>query len=325
MYAPNPPPRRLQGETIATGLRFPEGPIALGDGSVLVVELARGTLTRIGRDGITDVVAHVGGGPNGAAIGHDGHCYVCNNGGSIWSEEGGVLRPVGIADGYTSGSIQRVDLRTGHVETLYTHCNGLPLKAPNDLVFDRWGGFWFTDFGRTYERVRDTGAVYYARSDGSSIRQVIFPIQAPNGIVLSPDGATLYVSETDTARLWAYPISGPGEVQLAPWPSPNGGSIVIGMPGYQRFDSMAVEECGNICIACLVNAGVLVVSPHGEVVDFLAVDDPFCTNLCFGRDDLKTAFVTLSGSGQLLAVAWERKGLDVSADVWSQAYQGPTD
>lgn len=303
------PTGALEGEVIASGLRFPEGPVALADGSVLVVELERGTLTRV-HDGSVDVVAHVGGGPNGAAIGPDGHCYVCNNGGSIWTttEPGGVLRPIGIAPGYKNGAIQRVDMRTGSVETLYTHCDGLPLKAPNDLVFDGSGGFWFTDFGRTYDRVRDAGAVYYARADGSSIQQVIFPIHAPNGIALSPDGASLYVTETETARLWSYPVIAPGEVELEPWPSPNGGKLVIGTPGYQRFDSIALEASGNVCIACLVDAGVLVVSPAGEVVEFLRATDTFCTNLCFGGADLQTAYVTLSGYGQLLAVPWRRKG-----------------
>jgi len=67
-------------KVIAEGLRFPEGPIAMADGSVLLVEIARGTLSRV-RDGRVEVVADLGGGPNGAAIGPDGACYVCNNGG----------------------------------------------------------------------------------------------------------------------------------------------------------------------------------------------------------------------------------------------------
>jgi sugar lactone lactonase YvrE len=66
--------------TVVTGLFFPEGPIALTDGSVLVVEIARSTLTRVDPDGETSVVAECGGGPNGAAIGPDGAVYVCNNG-----------------------------------------------------------------------------------------------------------------------------------------------------------------------------------------------------------------------------------------------------
>ena len=93
---------------VATGLRFPEGPIALPDGDVLLVEIARGTLTRVTASGGKTVVAQLGGGPNGAAIGPDGACYVCNNGGFRWGEdELFSLRPTGQADDYAGGSIDR--------------------------------------------------------------------------------------------------------------------------------------------------------------------------------------------------------------------------
>ena len=63
---------------LAEGLQFPEGPVALDDGSVLLVEIAAGTLTRIAADGTKTVAARPGGGPNGAAIGPDGRGYVAN-------------------------------------------------------------------------------------------------------------------------------------------------------------------------------------------------------------------------------------------------------
>jgi gluconolactonase len=99
---------KLQGEVIATGLRFPEGPIAMPDGSVIVVELEGGTLTRVLPNGHKQVVAEPGGGPNGAALGPDGHVYVCNNGGFSWRTDEGFTRPTGPAADYTGGSIQRV-------------------------------------------------------------------------------------------------------------------------------------------------------------------------------------------------------------------------
>ena len=71
-------------KVVTRGLRFPEGPVALAGGSVLVVEIARGTLTRVHPDGRQSIVAQLGGGPNGAAIGSDGACYICNNGGFSW-------------------------------------------------------------------------------------------------------------------------------------------------------------------------------------------------------------------------------------------------
>src|SRR6478609_11092015 len=98
---------KLQGEVLASGLEFPEGPVAMPDGSVLVVEIAGGRLTRVLPNGELRNVADLGGGPNGAALGPDGHCYVCNNGGFSWRTDAGFTRPTGPADGYDGGSIQR--------------------------------------------------------------------------------------------------------------------------------------------------------------------------------------------------------------------------
>src|SRR5271166_4723876 len=95
--------------TIATGLRFPEGPVAMKDGSVVLVEIERQTVTRVRPDGSTEVVAHTGGGPNGLAVGPDGAFYVCNNGGFQWRTEENLLRPAMASSDYVSGSIQRVD------------------------------------------------------------------------------------------------------------------------------------------------------------------------------------------------------------------------
>ena len=200
---------KLQGEVMATGLQFPEGPIAMPDGSVLVVEIAAGRLTRVYPNGEMKVVAEVGGGPNGAALGPDGHCYICNNGGFSWRTDEGFKRPTGAASDYRGGAIQRVNLETGAVQTLYTHCGDIALHGPNDIVFDRDGGFWFTDFGKTFEDRIMRGSVYYARIDGSHIQCVAHPVLTPNGVGLSPDGRTLYVSETETSRLWSYPVHRP--------------------------------------------------------------------------------------------------------------------
>src|SRR6056300_1193472 len=127
-------------KVIAKGLKFPEGPIWMDDGSIILVEIARGTLSRALPSGEINVVANLGGGPNGAAIGPDGYCYVCNNGGFTWRTDAGYSRPTGVPEDYVCGSIQKVNIDTGAVETLYTGCDGDPLYGPNDIVFDADGG-----------------------------------------------------------------------------------------------------------------------------------------------------------------------------------------
>lgn len=296
---------------IASGLLFPEGPVALPDGSVLVVEIKRGTLTRIAPDGSTSVVASPGGGPNGAAIGPDGLCYLCNNGGFAWTPEGDEtgLRPVGIAQDYSGGRIERINLETGTIEVLYTEGGAGPLRGPNDLVFDGLGGFYFTDLGKVRAREQDRGAVYYARADGTAIREVVFPIFTPNGIGLSPDGGTLYVAETETARLWAFDLAGPGVIERCPWPSPHGGRLVAGPGGHRRFDSLALDAAGNICVATLVEGAIITFSPDGTLLRRVPMPERWPTNICFGGPDLQTAYITLSSTGRLVSMPWERPGL----------------
>ena len=300
---------KLKGRVLAKGLKFPEGPVAMPDGSVLVVEIQGQRLMRVLPNGDLKVAAHLGGGPNGAALGPDGCCYVCNNGGFSWRTDDGFTRPTGESADYTGGCIQRVNLADGKVETLYTHCDGVPLRGPNDIVFDAHGGFWFTDFGKKLADRLLLGGLYYARTDGSFIRRAAFPFMTPNGIGLSPDGKTLYAAETETSRLWSYPVLGPGELQLQPFPSPNGGQLVHGLPGYQRFDSLALEESGNICVATLVRGGISVFSPDGKLVEFHEAPEGYCTNICFGGPERRTAYITLSGYGQLFEAEWPRPGL----------------
>lgn len=301
-------------QEIAGGLRFPEGPIAMPDGSLLLVEIEGRTLTRVAVDGRVERLARLQGGPNGAAIGPDGKVYLCNNGGFKWhdSAEHGI-RPIGQADDYAGGWIETVDLATGRVERLYERTEAGPLRGPNDLVFDRQGGFWFTDHGKTRARDVDRGSVYYAKADGSSIREIIFPLWSPNGIGLSADERTLYVAETFTGRIWAFDLSGPGEIAPHPWPhSPQGGRLVAGLPGYQNLDSLALDSAGNLCVATLSNGGITVVSPCGTDIEHIPLPDAMTTNLCFGGPALRTAFITLSSTGKLVSMAWPRPGLPLN-------------
>jgi gluconolactonase len=307
----SPATSRPAARVLAAGFQFPEGPIARPDGSVLLVEIRRGTLTRVDLAGGVEVVARLGGGPNGAAIGPDGRVYVCNNGGFEWHERRGMVVPGNQPADYAGGSIQAVDLASGKVETLYRRCGDVALRGPNDLVFDRSGGFWFTDNGKSRARERDRTGVFYARPDGSSIVEAIFPVEAPNGLGLSPAEDRLYVAETVTGRVFWWELDGPGTIRPNPR-SPNGGHFLAGVGGLQMFDSMAIEENGNVCVATLINGGVTVISPDGAIVEHVPTGDPLTTNVCFGGRDRRTAYVTLSGGGRLVAIDWPRPGLPLA-------------
>ena len=299
----------LEFRVIAEELEFPEGPVALPDGSVLVVEIKRGAITRVLPGGSKETVSIPGGGPNGLAIGPDGRCFVCNNGGFQWHVDETGIRPTLQPDDYSGG---RIDLESGRVEVLYTEADGLPLSGPNDIVFDDHGGFYFSDLGKVRAKDQDRGRVLYGLADGGGVKTVAAPIEMPNGVGLSPDGQSLYVAETPTARLWVFDLTAPGEISSHPWPSPHGGRFVAGSADYQRFDSLAVEADGRGCVATLVNGGISVISPDTGHVEHIAFPDRYTTNICFGGENLSTAYITLSQSGRLIEVPWPRSGLGLA-------------
>ena len=297
-------------EIVAEGLRFPEGPIWMKDGSIILCEIESGRIVRVRADGAKEVVAVTGGGPNGAAIGPDGALYVCNNGGIKFFEHDGLMMSLAeTSDDYNGGSIDRVDLITGKVDRLYESCDGRRLSAPNDIVFDKDGGFWFSDLGKHFEHHTDYGALCYAKADGSMIKRVV-PRIHPNGVGLSPDGKTLYAALTYEHIVLGFDIVGPGELKE--------GNILPGwlagsLPNRRMPDSLAVTQDGRICVGVVLSEpGVDMVDPAtGEVIHY-DFPDLATTNICFGGADMQDAWVTLSTSGRLAKVRWDRPGLPLA-------------
>jgi gluconolactonase len=201
-----------------------------------------------------------------------------------------------------TGSIDRVDLKTGEITSIYTEFEGDHLCGPNDIVFDRAGGFWFTDLGKQRRREIDKGAVYYAQPDGSSIQRMLDNVDHANGCGLSPDGNTLYVAQTTTGRLWAYDLDEPGVLKS------RRGRCIANTLG--SLDSLAVEEDGTVVVAALPD-GLLIVRPDGSQT-VLPIEGPLTTNVAFSRGEENIAYVTESGTGSLLAIDWPRSGLELA-------------
>jgi len=295
---------------VAEGLRFPEGPIALADERVLVVEIEGMTLTAVLPNGQSEVIAELNGGPNGAAVGPDGWVYVCNSGGWLYTDEklesGTIRRNTG--QNPRRGWIERVRLSDGSVERLHAEYDGTPLGSPNDIVFDEHGGYYFTDYGKRSASTLEIGSLYYAPAGDSSLIKCVGALITPNGLGLSADGKTLYVAETLTRRLWAFDLAGPGRIAAKPWPSSNGGRLVAGLPDNNLLDSMALDARGRVCVACLYNGGIWTISADGSERRHTALPDLMTTNVCFGGKDLRSAFVTLSSTGRLGRLRWDIPG-----------------
>jgi gluconolactonase len=295
---------------VVEGLEFPEGPVAMADGSVLVAEIKGRRVSRVRPDGSKEVLVETGGGPNGLAIGPDGALWIADNGGSFaWHEEMGITVPGPTPPDHEGGSIRRFDFASGRLETVFEGCDdSRRLIGPNDLVFDSGGGLWFTDHGCTTADGRRFGALCHAA--GGVVTRQRDGLLAPNGVGLSPDGRTLYVADTWLQRLWAFDVESPGK--LAP-PPPLGppGRVVANLPGYQLLDSLAVEADGRVCVATIVNGGIAAIEPDGTTEHF-PFPDPICTNICFGGDDLRDAWITASGTGRLYKARWPRPGLKLA-------------
>ncbi|MEM9178701.1 MAG: SMP-30/gluconolactonase/LRE family protein [Pseudomonadota bacterium] len=299
----------MEFEIVAEGLGFPEGPVWMQDGSIILVEISKGCVTRIWGDGRSEVIAEPGGGPNGAAIGPDGALWICNNGGFKYHERDGLLIPGHCPDDYSGGRIERIDLSTGKVERVLDTVDGHPLRGPNDLVFDRQGNLYFTDLGKSFPRHRDVGGLFFLANGASEAIELDHNHISPNGVGLSPDETTVYMADTMTARLWAFDLDTPGEAkQATPF---NKGRVVAAMPSLQYFDSLAVAASGNICVATILNGGITTITPEGDH-SHTAFPDPFVTNICFGGDDLGDAWVTLSGTGKLAKCRWSEPGLKLN-------------
>jgi gluconolactonase len=301
--------------TITDGLRFPEGPVAMADGSVVLTEIAAGRITRVSADGTTTVVAEPGGGPNGAAIGPDGALYVTNNGAYFDFAEVEGLGLVPSGTDRQRGSIQRIDLDSGAVQTIYTECDGRQLVAPNDLVFDGHGGFWFTDHGVDPERYPEHPGVLYARADGSHIVGAAFGTHDTNGVGLSPDGTRLYVAETGAGLVWEWEVVEPGVLAPLDERTRTRGRLLHDAAEGLLFDSLAVDGGGWVCVATIgmgVPGGITAIAPDGSSTEFHPSPDFLTTNVCFGGDDGRTAYVTCSSQGLLVSATWPRPGLGLA-------------
>lgn len=281
--------------TVATGLAFPEGPTALGDGTIACVEMQGGRIARVHPDGRVDPLAELGGGPNGSALGADGALYIANNGGLSMRVDG---RGYWWADDAGEGRVQRVE--SGRVTAVPAAFPGAEPHRPNDLTTGPDGALYVTD-SANWEDMQSLRAGTVVRLAGGDTTPLLELSGMPNGIAATDE--RLFVVESLTRRIWAYAWSGDGvgdgveHVRLE-----------SGVP-----DGICLAADGTMFVCSSVGHSVVVVSPTGAIVDeFPTGDGSQPTNCCLHDGGL---FVTLALTGSLV-----RFDVDVEA---APSFAGP--
>lgn len=263
---------------------FLEGPAFDRAGVLHVVDLPFGRIFRVSAKGQFEIAAEYEGAPNGLAIHADGSFYLAD-------------RLKGIV---------RIEPERGQAEVVLEALpGGVPLKGPNDLVFDRDGNLYFTDQGQT--GLQDpTGRLVRLGADGT-VTVLLDNVPSPNGLVLDEAERTIYLAVTRANAIWHVPLTRDrtsiGRVGLFIQLSggPEGGP-----------DGMAMDSAGNLAIAHARFGSLWLFSPLGEpIYRVRAGCGPLVTNAAFGGADRRTLFITESQSGTILTVSLPQPGLSL--------------
>jgi gluconolactonase len=262
----------IDGDIVADGLAFPEGPVWV-DGEVVLTEILGGTIARLGADGTVTRVATTGGGPNGATLDAAGRLWVTQNGGMA-------------KEGRVTPAIVRVDVATGAVEIVATEVGGLVLEGPNDLAFGPDGRLWFTDPRGLSDPARNDrpGRLFVidpATGDGELVVE-LGPV-FPNGLAFLADGTVVW-TESFSRRVMAWRDGAP--------------EVIVELPERHFPDGMCVGADGTLFVASTYGHCVSVVV-DGVLTDKLVCGDGMPTNCCFGGPDGTDLYVTESRHGTL--------------------------
>jgi gluconolactonase len=265
----------------ASDLKLPEGPVVLQDGSWLVVEGARGSVTYISADGSSKRIIARTGEPNGLAVDRNG---------VIWVAE---TRPPALI---------RCELG-GKFDAVLTSCGDEAFLYPNDLCFGPDGALYLTDSGilgddfapggvvrSDYASLRLNGRLYKINTHTLAIEKVDDGLQFPNGIAFGPDG-DLYVNETLTGMIGRYGWKD-GKITTRKQDFGNVINPQSQFPGIKGPDGMAFDQDGKLYVTVYGQGDVTVLDKQGAVTERIATIGKLPTNVAFGLPGQKKIYVT---------------------------------
>lgn len=274
---------------MASGLEVPEGPVPLPDGRIAFVQQVLGMVSAFDGTGVSTISVGPGA-PNAVTYGSDGFLYAAQNGGVV--DEWRAEIPA-------TPSIERISL-TGEITTVATEIAGVPLQAPNDLVFGPDGRLYFTDPSEPYDPTapRATNRLFALGDDGGEVL-IELPPSYTNGLAFTPDERLVWVESYSRAVC----VLEEGRRVL-----------LCTLPDGHVPDGLTIAADGRLFIASAASHGITIVGPTGEILDHLFLDDrAFATNCCFvGSDlwvtDFGVGFRAGNGRGRLWRVETDAVG-----------------
>jgi gluconolactonase len=274
---------RGEVEKVVGDCKFTEGPAWHPDGYLLFSDIPNSRIIRFNPDGTHDDWMKPSGGANGLMCDKEGHVYAC---------QGDLQQVARLASG--------TDVKGALAAVLAKEYDGKPLNKPNDLALDADGGLYFTDPNyRQQPPSQPVQGVYYIAKDGV-VKRVIGDLPRPNGVLVSPDGKTLYVANIERRQIMAYPIVAPGQLS-------DGKAIFTGDEQIDGNgpDGMALDSDGRIYATY---KQIVVVNPKGDLIGRVEVPEK-PANCAFGGVDNKTLYITARTSLYMLPM--KVKGMDL--------------
>jgi len=255
-----------------------EGPAFDRDGNLWCVDIAYGRIFRLRPNHGFEVMIAYDGEPNGLAFHQDGRLFIAD---------------------YRNG-VMVFDPRTGNIAPFLQRHHLERLKAVNDLTFADNGDLYFTDQGMT--GLHDpTGRVFRVRP-GCAPEMILSNVPSPNGLVLSPDGATLYVAATRGNSIWRVPMMPDGSVAKV--------GNFIQLSGGQGPDGLAIDRDGGLVICHIGLGTVWHMTPRGEPARrFVSPTGLHTTNVAFGGENRDQLFITEAETGTVLSAQTDTRGL----------------
>jgi gluconolactonase len=256
---------------------FIEGPSFDAEGNLYIVDIPFGRIFRISSDRKWSLVVEYDGWPNGLKIGRDGRILVAD---------------------YRNG-IMELDARAGRMRNVLRSRNSESFKGCNDLHIATNGDIYFTDQGQT--GLHDpTGRVYRLKTDGR-LDCLIDTGISPNGLVLDPHEAVLYVAMTRDNAVWRMPFMKDGSVSKV--------GRFCSTFGPSGPDGMTMDKAGRLFVAHASLGHVFVFAPNGELIARIkSCAGQSCTNVAIGGKNADRLYITESVTGTVLVA--DISGLD---------------